>query len=382
MKTWLIPALGLVSSMAGASGLWFGCRFFSPYEPWFLAAGVAVLCQSLLRLTFIGPSFPWKCASAEPRRLQLTAVDYLKALVCWIEDYRRTYALEPGLYFTGNRYDRDTPLLVTANYHLTVFLLARRLRGRNARLLIIDSDGINVWCAAGKGQFSNREIVRQLDRYDSEILTGNRKLTLILPKFGMSGLDLRELREKGYRPVIGPLYARDVPGFLDGARLENRSDDRVLFGLQARLFTWLPGFLQFLGYSLLLALVLFIAEKGLGWPVPLGLMGITALLATAYPILFPVLPGKRFSIKGLWLALFVSVGIYASHVAGYVAVSDLIAAVPFTFATSLFFALSYTGNSAVSNYSRVRMETVRFLPLNLILYLVSIGSWVYTEIYL
>jgi len=44
---------------------------------------------------------------------------------------------------------RDSPVLVTCNFYITVRRLIRRLRGLNAWLLVTDSKGVNVWCAAG-----------------------------------------------------------------------------------------------------------------------------------------------------------------------------------------------------------------------------------------
>jgi len=111
------------------------------------------------------------------------------------------------------------------------------------------------------------------------------------------------------------------------------------------------------------------------------LLALTALLATAYPILFPWIPGALFVIKGLWLATFTSLGIGALIWVGVISSAYLIMSVSFTFATAIFIGLSYTGNSAVSNYSRVRKEIARFLPLNILLYTVSLASFVITEAY-
>jgi hypothetical protein len=365
VKGWIAPAFGLILASAGAGGTWFGCPFFSPYETWFLVVGLAIVGYSILRLTYVRADAAWPYASVEPQHLALAVSDYAKALVCWVDGYSRTYAYEPGLYFTGKEYDRERPLLVTANYRLTVFLLLRRLRGRNVRLLVIDSDGINVWCSAGKGRFSSEEILKQLSRYDPDLIGSGKKPVLVLPKFGMSGVEVRALREAGYRPVVGPLYARDLIEYLSSRRLENSTADRVVFGMRARLFTWLPGLVQYVMYSLVLALAAFLVEKFTGWPVPLGLIVIPAVLGTAYPILFPWIPGTRFAVKGLWLAGFVSM--------------DLIPAIPFTFAVSLYVALSYTGNSAVSAYTRVRKEIATFLVPGLVLFLIAIAAWVAVE---
>jgi len=376
MKPLLLPlgAIGLIA--AGVTGKWSDITPLAPYAIWLLAMGLAMLGYVALKTTYYQSETPWPANSDPPRPLHLTWLDYLKAVVCWFDAFKRTYAIEPGLYYTGQHYDREAPLLVTSNYLLTVFLVVRRIRAFNARLLIIDTDGINVWCAAGKGQFSDAEIRKQLDRYDRELLTHDTWLTLILPKFSLSGVELRALRRAKIRPLIGPLHAKDLPAYLANPPLQDRDEDRVRFGLQARIFTWLPGLVQFLGYGLVAVIVLLGVELAFGIPAPLGLLGIAALLATAYPILFPWLPGVRFAVKGIWLATFTSLGLSALNVGGILPPSDLIMAVLFTFASAIFFALAYTGNSAVSNYSRVRQEIARFLPLDVLLYLGSLAAFV------
>ena len=44
--------------------------------------------------------------------------------------------------------DRNSPVLLTGNYHLTILKVKRALKGQNAFLLVANSRGINVWCAA------------------------------------------------------------------------------------------------------------------------------------------------------------------------------------------------------------------------------------------
>jgi hypothetical protein len=311
----------------------------------------------------------------------LTLLDYLKAVVCWFDAFKQTYAIEPGLYYTGKHYDREAPMLVTSNYFLTVFLVVRRIRTFNTRLLVIDTDGINVWCSAGEGKFSNAEILKQLDRYERNLLSDGQWLTLILPKLSFAGVNLRYLREANIRPIIGPIYAKDLPAYLSQPPFENRNEDRIMFGLQSRLFTWLPGLVQYLSYSFAAVIVLWGMEQIWNLPLPTGLILVTALLATAYPILFPWIPGVRFAVKGLWLAAFASIGLSALTVFGVIPLADLIMAILFIFATAVFVGLSYTGNSAVSNYSRVRKETARFLPLNVLLYIGSLAAFIMTEVY-
>ena len=67
------------------------------------------------------------------------------------------YKVDPGLYALGAP-DADSPVLVSANFKMSFDLLREALPGRNAWILVLDTDGINVWCAAGKGTFGTEEL--------------------------------------------------------------------------------------------------------------------------------------------------------------------------------------------------------------------------------
>jgi hypothetical protein len=381
MKSLIFLFVAICLLAAGIAGHWFGLDLFTPYAIWFLVGSLVMMSYVGLSATYYRSGTNWIDGSKQPRPLHFTWMDYLKALVCWCNAFKRTYAIEPGLYYTGKRYDHETPLLVTSNYFLTVFLVTRRIRGFNARLLVIDTDGINVWCAAGEGKFSNPEILKQLNRYDRKLLTDGHRLTLILPKLGFAGVNLGRLRKAGVRPIIGPIYAKDLPTYLSQPPYKNCDEDRVLFNLQSRLFTWLPGLVQVLTYSFAIVLAFWGIEQIWGLPVPMGIIVLSGVLATAYPILFPWIPGQRFAVKGLWLAALTSLGICALTAAGELSLANLPMTLLFTFGTAIFFGLSYTGNSAVSNFSRVRKEIARFLPLYSFFYAASLTAFVIKEVY-
>jgi len=339
------------------------------------AVGLLLVGLEVLSLTFVEQDHPWPADEAEPQPLRLGTTDYAKALVAWLLAFRRTYAVAPGLYFTGKQYDTATPLLVTANYHLTVFLVARRLSGINVRLLVIDTDGINVWCAAGKGRFCNDTILQQLTRYRRELISGQRLAGLILPKFAMSGVDLQGLRDQGVRPIVGPLYARDLPAYLAAPPLRNRPLDRVRFSLRSRAFVCLPGVLQLAALSAVVTCLLGILALPLGMRAPVGVVVSITTLGAVYPLLFPVLPGRRFAVKGLMLGVAFSIAWMAMSWYTQQPLLWGVVVVPFTVAAGMLIGLEFTGNSAVSNYSRVKREIVTFLPVSALLLLVSLAAY-------
>ena len=65
---------------------------------------------------------------------------------------RAQYKVAPGLYGVGTP-DDQAPVLVTANYKLSFDSLRKELKSVNAWILVLDTRGINVWCAAGKNLF-------------------------------------------------------------------------------------------------------------------------------------------------------------------------------------------------------------------------------------
>ncbi|MBI2570811.1 MAG: hypothetical protein HYV63_27735 [Candidatus Schekmanbacteria bacterium] len=375
MKAWLFRLqIALLVCMASAGPL-LENEVLAKYAPWLAAGALLLIASRGVRKTY-GRAHPNRLAAAsagaaEPLPLALDWTWYVRAFISWLDAFKRTYLVTPGLYFTGDRYCRDDPLLVTANCQLTVFLLLRNLRAIRVRLLVVDTDGINVWCAGSKGRFSNAAILTELERYPRELLTTHRFLDLILPKLGLAGVDIRALRQEHIKPIIGPILAKDLPAYLESPPYRDCDDQRVLFGLQSRLFTWLPGLMQYVAYNLWLVVALIGIEAIWGIAAPLWVLPLTAALATAYPVFFPRLPGRRFAIKGLWLASAACLALLVSALFSPALRPPLPAAAAFIFATSLFIGLSYTGNSAVSNYTRVRAEIARFLPLNVLLYVAS-----------
>jgi hypothetical protein len=303
-------------------------------------------------------------------KLEFSFIDWIKTLISWIFSYRKTYDVEPGLYFTGKEYDINSPLLVTCNYHMTVFLLWRILKGRNVRILVIDTKGINVWCSSGKGQFSAKVIIDQLAKYDRKELTKTEKLEIILPKLSLSGVRLSELRKADIVPKIGPIYAQNLPEYLD-EDISDCDNDHYKFNLRNRLFTLLPSFIQFTKYILISAAILFIINLIFKTKFWWQILPVSLSIPILYVVFFPLLPAKNFSFKGITLFAFQILIVYLLFGSRLAELSIYIIAFHLLFylGTNIFFGLYYTGNSGVSNYSLVKKEIITFLPIVFVLYL-------------
>ncbi len=98
---------------------------------------------------------------------------------------RNNYKVTPGLYGLGAA-EGDSPVLVTANYKLSFDALRRELAGSNVWILVVDTRGINVWCAAGKGTFSAEEIAYQVARAQLDQIVSHREL--LLPQLSANGV--------------------------------------------------------------------------------------------------------------------------------------------------------------------------------------------------
>jgi hypothetical protein len=298
----------------------------------------------------------------QPLPLGFGPGDYIRAFISWIFLFLNIFSVRPGYYCIGKR-SENAPLLLTCNNFLSVFLLARRIGRRSVRLLIVDTNGINVWCSAGEDKFSAEEIIDKAGR--AGLMKEGEKTEMILPKLCLSGVRLSDLRRAGMKPVIGPIYAKDVPVYLDRGEFRDRVSDHFRFGLKSRMFTAVPTSIQFFYWFLGIYLLTF-------WAFTSSIIWTAVVLAFLYPVLFPYLPGSQFAVKGISLGVLAALVISVYFSAQGLRIESALSWMLFALATSMFIALSYTGNSPVSNYDNVRKETARFLPAVVMLYILII----------
>ncbi len=128
---------------------------------------------------------------------------------------------------------RESPVIVTGNYTLTVRRMKRALRGRDVHLLVADSGGINVWCAAGGGHFTHHDVVSVIRTSGISDLVDHRRV--MLPQLGATGIERRYVADKtGWDPHWGPAHLEDLPHVLDRAGRVPVADRKVRFGLRDR----------------------------------------------------------------------------------------------------------------------------------------------------
>ena len=207
-----------------------------------------------------------------------------------------------GLYMIGHP-TADSPVLVTGNFDLTVRRVVRALDGKvNVWLLVADSAGINVWCAAGGGFFTAEKVIAAVK--SSRLSEVVRHHALILPQLCANGVDgWRIRREIGWGVHWGPVRAVDIPEYLAAGRKKTNAMRWVRFPLKDRLemVTVTLGF-----YGLLILIPLFIFWRSMFWPVTLSLVGLSYFYAVA----LPWLPGRDGLYKSIPLTLIALAGMF------------------------------------------------------------------------
>ena len=330
-------------------------------------------------------------AGAVPRvRTGLTVGDRLDAIKVRWGIHRMDYRVAPGLYGVGDP-GSASPVLVSANYKLSFDRLRSARPGRNAWIVVLDTNGINVWCAAGKGTFGTDEIARRVRECALDQIVSHR--TLVVPQLGAPGVTAHEVKDRcGFRVAYGPVGAKDLPAFLDAGMKASPGMRRVTFGLLDRAVL-IPVELVTGGkYALLLAagFLLLGGFSGGGYSLAgVSSYGITgaALVLVPFlvggilgPILLPFLPGRAFSVKGavLGVLLVAGIGVYALFRQGAF-VSWIQAAACLTLVPSLtsFVLLNFTGASTFTSLSGVKHEMRFALPLQATAAVIGFGSWLY-----
>ncbi len=298
---------------------------------------------------------------------------------------RNRYAVAPGLYGIGTP-GPDSVVLVTANYKLTFDVLRRELSGIDAWILVLDTRGVNVWCAAGKSLFSTDEVVRQVQRTGLERVVCHRRL--VLPQLAATGVAARQVQRKsGFEVVWGPVQARDIPNFLEAGLEAAEPMRRVTFTLAERLvLVPVELALALKPSAIILSALFLISGVGSGFfslqaAWARGLLAAAAYAvgvlggALAAPVLLPWIPGRAFASKGAWtgaaLGAVLSALVWAHLRAAEAAALILLAA-----AVSSYLGMNFTGATPFTSPSGVEKEMRRAMPFQAAALLAFALIWV------
>jgi len=206
-----------------------------------------------------------------------------------------------GLYAVGHP-DADSPVLMTGNFDLTVRRLVQAIDEKvDAWVLVADSTGINVWCAAGGGYFTAEKVIAAIKSSHLDEIVNHH--ALILPQLCANGVDGWRIRkETGWRVHWGPVRAADVPAYLAGNRKKTNAMRWVRFPFKDRLemVTVTLGF-----YGLLILLPVFIFWRHLFWPITFSMLGLSYF----YAVVHPWLPGRDGLYKSIPLTVIALAGL-------------------------------------------------------------------------
>lgn len=275
---------------------------------------------------------------------------------------RMGHRVKPGLYRLMNP-TQDSPVFVSANYTLSFDALRSALSGTDAYILVLDTKGINVWCAAGKGTFGTDELVEKIARTGLSSVVRHR--TLIVPQLGAPGISAHQVqRESGFRVEYGPIRAQELPEYL---KIRTATPDmrRVRFPFRDRIVLT-PVELVHAALPTFVAAVLLYFLAG----IVASLAAITAVLAgtVLFPALLPFLPTKDFSSKGLILGVLIALpfaGYNATHSLLFQWANVLAGIIPLLIipVVTAYIALNFTGCTPYTSRTGVKTEIFRYVPL-------------------
>ncbi|HNW90055.1 MAG TPA: mercury methylation corrinoid protein HgcA [Bacteroidales bacterium] len=301
---------------------------------------------------------------------------------------RMNYKVEPGLYAAGNP-DATSDVFVSANFKLSFDHLRRALHGINAWILVLDTKGINVWCAAGKGTFGTAELINRIKIHALLNIVDHRNI--IVPQLGAVGVSAHEVKSKtGFRVIYGPVRADDIRSFIETGYKATPEMRRVNFPLKDRI-KLIPVEITYGKYYLLFIPALFFILAGFsakgytvdaawhhGGRAVINLFSAYLAGCVLTPLFLPWIPFKRFSLKGLAVGWLITVLLLFLNLPGN-NIIEIISWFLIIGAISSFMAMNFTGSSTFTSLSGVQKEMKLALPLQIAAAALGLIGWIVTR---
>ena len=317
----------------------------------------------------------------------LTWRDHLGTIGARSGWYRSNYKVIPGLYGVG-RPGPESPVLVTANYKLSFDALRRELPGIDAWILVVDTRGINVWCAAGKKTFSTDEVAYQVKSTRLAEIVRHREL--ILPQLAAVGVAAGRLcKACGFNGIFGPIQAKDITTYLHRNRQADEFMRTVTFTAGERAVL-IPVEICLLWKPFLAATVVLFLLSGIGPEIyslsAAGTRGIQALIASLLavlagavvtPLLLPWIPGRQFWLKGALVGGLTAIAALLQTTWA----ADLPAAIALVLwitCVASYLAMNYTGSTPYTSLSGVGLEMRRGLAFQIGGTTLALGLWIWS----
>lgn len=313
----------------------------------------------------------------------LSRRDYWEHIRCRTTAYRNDYKVGPGLYAAGNP-DRNSDVFVSANYKYSFDMLRSELKGINAWILVLDTKGINVWCAAGKGTFSTSELVKRISAEQLDKVVEHRRI--VVPQLGGPGVSAFRVREAaGFRVLYGPVCAKDIPEYIKAGYKATEEMRRVKFPFYDRLILTPmeinPAMKKFPAYAAMVLIVFGLAPSGIFFRdsfaggLPFLLLGLISVFSGALltPLFLPYIPFRSFAVKG-WIVGLLSVFLSTKFIPLLHQEDPLLIVTTYLFfpLASSYIALQFTGSTTFTGMSGVRKELRVAIPAYLFFSAVSL----------
>lgn len=278
---------------------------------------------------------------------------------------RMSYTVPPGLYALGHP-TPDAPVLVTANYKMSFDIVRSAMAGHNAWLLVLETFGVNVWCAAGKGTFGTEELVRRIGETGLAKVVKHRRL--LLPILGAPGVAAHEVtRRTGFSISFAAIRANDLPEYLANGMAATPAMRELTFTFRERLALVPVELVQAMKPTAVITFGLFVLGtlmSGLSAGITAGIayLGATLTGTVLGPLLLPWLPGNSFSVKGAVAGLIWSAALYILGGGSGWSVPVVLAAFLALPAISAFYTLNFTGATTFTSRSGVKKEMRIAIP--------------------
>lgn len=290
-----------------------------------------------------------------------------------ISSFRMRYTVRPGLYTAGNPHS-ESDIFVTANYGLSFDHLRGALKGIDAWIIVLDTAGINVWCAAGKGTFGTEELIKKIRQTGIEKCVDHRRI--ILPQLGAPGINSGEVKRiTGFTVKFGPVRAEDIREYINNGYKSSADMRRVKFTFKDRavlvpmeLYMVRKGFFYFILASLVYSMLTpegLIFNRAFTTGAPLIIAAVISIFAGAVitPLFLPYVPFRSFILKGgITGAVLITALNYFTDIFKTGNIYFTSAASILIILLSSYIALQFTGATTYTSLSGVQKEIKYSIP--------------------
>jgi ubiquinone/menaquinone biosynthesis C-methylase UbiE len=305
-------------------------------------------------------------------------------------------AIEPGIYESGKP-TSESPIIVTTNYELTYIRVMNDLKGVDAWVLCVDSNGINVWCAARGNHFGNKELIEAINATNILQLVNHR--TLLLPQLAAGGVSVPSLPpDLNIKIKYGPIWSKYLKSYLQEKPARKPEEMRLAkFVFSKRLeagVTHLTFLLRkFMLWPSIFSVITLLVLMGsginslqfiswtffsiLGW-IWLGTILTNLIIAIIFPIVdfTPV-----FMKKGIFLSAISSIiSIFPAWLlfpSLFYTITNLV----FLFWLGFFSTMSFSGYTMASSPRQIKLEYAKFTKINQILLILVLFLYISTVVW-